>query len=189
MRWNFLRTPREAFWSLSERPGYLRLHLRPQMISKWENPSFVGRRQQHLSFAARAAIEFTPKNADEVAGLVLLQNSDFQFRFVYTRADGGTVIRLVKRSHGEEEVLAEKPVSAERLYLKIQAIEQEYSFYYATASEAWEPLLENADGRILSTDVAGGFVGAYIGAYASSNGQPGGNVADFDWFEYTGLTD
>ena len=51
LRWNFLRTPREAFWSLSERPGYLRLHLRPQMISKWENPSFVGRRQQHSSFA------------------------------------------------------------------------------------------------------------------------------------------
>jgi alpha-N-arabinofuranosidase len=189
LRWNFLRTPREAFWSLSERPGYLRLHLRPQMISKWENPSFVGRRQQHLSFAVRAAIEFTPKKADDVAGLVLLQNSDFQFRFVCTLADGGTVIRLVKRSHGEEEVLAEKPVSAERLYLKVEAIEQAYSFYYATASEAWEPLLENADGRILSTDVAGGFVGAYIGAYASSNGQPGGNVADFDWFEYTGLTD
>ena len=86
-------------------------------------------------------------------------------------------------------MLAEKPVSAERLYLKVDAIEQEYSFYYAAAAEAWEPLLENADGRILSTDVAGGFVGAYIGMYASSNGQPGGNVADFDWFEYAGVAD
>jgi xylan 1,4-beta-xylosidase len=188
-RWNFLRTPRGDFWSLSERPDYLRLRLRPQMISKWENPSFIGRRQQHLSFEARTVMEFAPQSADEVAGLVLLQNSDFQYRFVYTLAGGETVIRLVKRSQGEEEVLAERPVSAERLYLKVEAIGQDYSFYYATAAEAWEPLLENADGRILSTDVAGGFVGAYVGMYASSNGQPSENVADFDWFEYVGLID
>jgi alpha-N-arabinofuranosidase len=43
------------------------------------------------------------------------------------------------------------------------------------------------DGRILSTPFAGGFVGAYIGMYASSNGHPSDNVADFDWFEYVGL--
>ncbi len=28
--WNFLRTPREDFYSLTERPDYLRLQLRPQ---------------------------------------------------------------------------------------------------------------------------------------------------------------
>jgi alpha-N-arabinofuranosidase len=187
LQWNFLRTPREDFWSLAERPGHLRLHLRPQTISKWENPSFICRRQQHLSFAARAVMEFTPQSVNEEAGLVLLQNSDFQYRFVYALTDGGAVVRLVKRAAGEEEVLAEKPVSTEQLYMKAEAIEQEYSFYYATVAEAWVPLLENADGRILSTDVAGGFVGAYIGMYASSNGRPSKNVADFDWFEYAAL--
>ena len=39
---------------------------------------------------------------------------------------------------------------------------------------------------ILSTPVAGGFVGAYIAMYASSNGQPSANHVDFDWFEYQG---
>jgi xylan 1,4-beta-xylosidase len=39
----------------------------------------------------------------------------------------------------------------------------------------------------LSTPVAGGFVGAVIALYASSNGQVSPNVADFDWFEYVGL--
>jgi alpha-N-arabinofuranosidase len=187
-QWNFLRTPHEDFWSLTERPGYLRLHLRSQMISKWENPTFICRRQQHLSFAARTVMEFTPQSVNEEAGLVLLQNSDFQYRFVHALTDGGAVVRLVKRAAGEEEVLAEKPVSTEKLYMKVEAIEQEYSFYYATAAEVWVSLLENADGRILSTDVAGGFVGAYIGMYASSNGRPSKNVADFDWFEYAALS-
>jgi xylan 1,4-beta-xylosidase len=185
--WNMLRTPREDFWSLTKRPGHLRLRLRPQMISQWENPSFVGRRQQHLNFAARTALEFTPASQNEVAGIALLQNSDFQFRLVYALKAGKTVIRLVIRQEGQEAVLAQRPVSAERLYLKVEAVEQEYGFYYATTSEEWVPLAEKVDGRILSTDVAGGFVGTYIGMYASSNGKESDNIADFDWFEYAGF--
>ena len=60
----------------------------------------------------------------------------------------------------------------------------EYSFYYASTPETWIPVAESADGRVLSTQVAGGFVGAYIGLYASSNGKPGENIANFDYFEY-----
>jgi alpha-N-arabinofuranosidase len=48
---------------------------------------------------------------------------------------------------------------------------------------------ENVDGRILSTPIAGGFVGAYIGMYASSNSQPSDSVADFGWFEYAATPD
>jgi xylan 1,4-beta-xylosidase len=184
--WNILRTPRETFWSLTERPGYLRLHLRPERITDWVNPSFIGRRQQHLHFVARTVLEFTPESEHEVAGIVLLQNSEFQFRFVSTRKDGRTVIQLIKRSNKQEEILAEKPVATKRLYLKVEADEQNYRFDFATTAEAWQPLLENVDGRILSTEVAGGFVGAYIGMYASSNGQSTTNAADFDWFEYVG---
>ena len=47
-------------------------------------------------------------------------------------------------------------------------------------------IADKVDGRILSVMVAGGFVGTYIGLYASSNGQTSLNVADFDWFEYVG---
>jgi alpha-N-arabinofuranosidase len=43
------------------------------------------------------------------------------------------------------------------------------------------------DGRILSTNVAGGGASAFIGMYASSDGQSSENVADFDWFEYVRL--
>jgi alpha-N-arabinofuranosidase len=186
-QWNFLRTPHEDFWTLTERPGYLRLRLHPQMISKWENPSFIGRRQQHLHFVVCSVMEFVPRNTNEEGGLVLLQNSDFQYRFVSLLTEHMTVIRLIKRVSGEETVLAEKPVTAGRVYMKIEAREQEYTFSFATSMEAWEILYEQADGRILSTDIAGGFVGAYIGMYASSNGQPSKNVADFDWFEYTAL--
>ena len=185
--WNFLRTPRDDFWSLAERRGYLRLRLRPESLVDLANPSFVGRRQQHIDFAARMWLEFSPSNDHECAGLVLLQNSDFHFRFVLTRRGAETVVRLVKRERGVEETLAEQPFEAGRLGLKIEAYGQAYSFYAAAAPEAWRAVAESLDGRILSTTVAGGFVGTYIGMYASSNGLPSANHADYDWFEYIGL--
>lgn len=186
LHWNFLRTPRDDFWSLSERPGCLRLRLRPPRLSEAANPSFVGRRQQHIHFAARAALEFIPQNRHECAGLALVQNPDFHFLFVVTQTNA-TVVRLIQRARGEERVLAEQAVSAGRLYFKVEAHEQDYSFYVATAPEAWQLVAGKVDGRILSTPVAGGFVGAYIAMYASSNGQASTTMADFDWFEYIGL--
>jgi alpha-N-arabinofuranosidase len=128
---------------------------------------------------------FTPQEINECAGLVLLQNSDFQFRFVVTQnSNGGLVVRLIKRERGEESLLAEKTVGRSQYYLKIEAIGQAYSFYIAAEPDQWQLVAGAVDGRILSTPVAGGFVGAYIGMYASSNGAPSQNQADFDWFEY-----
>ena len=184
-QWNFLRTPREPFWSLSERPGFLRLKLRPQMLSERANPSFVGRRQQHINFSAQTAMEFTPADAAECAGLVLLQNNEFHFRFVVTLdAQGGQITRLVKRQAGIDTIVAEHPTSGAGHTMKVEAQGQDYSFYYAADGDNWQPVAEDVDGRILSTNIAGGFVGAYIGMYASSNGKTNENIADFNWFEY-----
>jgi alpha-N-arabinofuranosidase len=183
-QWNFLRTPRDDFYGLTERKSYLRLRLRPQHLAEKSNSSFVGRRQQHINFKAQTEFEFTPQ-VNECAGLVLIQNNDFHFRFVVTH-ENENIIRLIKRSHGQDETLATQTLPVGRYVLKVTAHEQSYSFYFSTNGQ-WLTLAENVDGRILSTPVAGGFVGAYIAMYASSNGQPSANHADFDWFEYTSL--
>jgi alpha-N-arabinofuranosidase len=184
--WNLLRTPREEAYSLTERTGYLRLKLRKQVITATEQASFVGRRQQHMNFAAATVMEFSPKQDKEEAGIVLYQNSKFNFRFVYTQDNGKKLVRLIKCSSGVQEVLAENEVSEEKLYLTVEAYGQDYRFYFGKTTAAENCLMKNVDGRILSTDVAGGFVGTYIGLYASSNGNDSSNHADFDWFEYKG---
>ena len=159
--------------------------MRPQQLKEPGNPSFVGRRQQHINFTAETELEFTPRSVHEDAGLVLIQNNDFHFRFVVT-FENAPVIKLIKRSHGQEEVLASQSVSAGYYILKVSARAQDYNFYFSTDG-LWHTLAYNVDGRILSTPVAGGFVGAYIAIYASSNGHPSTNHADFNWFEYREL--
>ncbi len=186
LQWNFLRSPSDEFANLSERPGYLRLRLRPQRISEQSNPSFVGRRQQHIHFTARTKLEFTPQSQNECAGLALIQNNNFHFLFVVTQGNN-PVVRLIKRAQGMEVILAEQPIQAGEIQVKVEAHEQAYNFYFSEQRDEWYAVAENVDGRILSTPVAGGFVGAYIAMYASSNGRPSSNYADFDWFEYLAL--
>ncbi|GAA4135229.1 glycoside hydrolase family 43 protein [Actinomadura keratinilytica] len=180
--WNMLRTPRERWWSLTDRPGHLRLRLRPHTLADLANPSFVGRRQQHMDFAAFAAMEFAPEREGEQAGIALVLNHDYHVVLAST-AHG---LRLVRREQGRDTVLAVHSSVPERLWLGFEAHGQEYRARFATRPGAWEPLGEPFDGRFLNTQTAGGFTGVYVGMFAS--GPEPGRFADFDWFEYSPLS-
>ena len=217
-KWNTIRTPKEQFWSLKEKLGFLRLKVSPTGMldvlnpppfgpfekykkeGNTESPSFIGRRQQHINFEACTKMEFNPQNEYETAGIALIQNDNHQFRLEYSIENGQKVIRLIKciakinldfqtatfSYENIESKLAYKVFSSEVVYLKVTARGQEYNFYYGSSPDAMELLAENIDGRILSPEVAGGFVGTYIGLFASSNGKASNNIADFDWFDYEG---
>lgn len=189
--WNFLRTPRHEFWSLHERPGFLRLKLQPHTLMETAAPSFVGKRLEKIDFTARTAMEFEPQTENEYAGLVVIQNDRYHFRILKTlrvshEVSRQFIIQLIGRQAGQDSVLAEEVVREGRLYIKVEAIGQDYNFYHADQADKWKPLARNVDGRILSTPVAGGFTGVYLGMYASSNGTVSINQADFDWFEVIG---
>ena len=185
--WNSLRTPLERFYSLTERPGYLRLYLRKETLGELVTPSFLGRRQQDQSYRVTAALEFSPNQEWEEAGLVAIQSDAFHYRLVICARDGVPAVKLVKRFGGAESTLACRAVPAGRVYLQILAVGQSLDFYFGSNLGDLRPLHLDADGRMLSTDCAGGFVGTYLGVYASSKGEPSSNVADFDWFSYEGL--
>lgn len=188
--WNFLRTPREAFWSLHEKPGSLRLKLGAGRLTQHVNARLIARRQQHISFAARAAMHFQPAAPNEWAGLALVQNDRFHFRLVCGQnSQGIAIICLIQCEDGQEttRVSHHLPDYTGTLYWKVEAHGQAYNFAYALTPEAWITLAAEVDGRVLSTPRAGGFTGAYIGMFVESEDQPSTSVADFDWFEYYGL--
>ncbi|EPR13811.1 glycoside hydrolase family 43 protein [Ruminiclostridium papyrosolvens] len=184
--WNFVRTPRENFYSLTDRPGHLRLKLRPVKITEQKNPGYIGRRQQHINFRAKTIMEFSPENKNEAAGILVIQNNNYHMRLECTRSGEKNIIRLVVCTDGKESIIAQKEITHKRIHMVVQACGQDYSFYFGDENQLIE-LAFNVDGRILSTDVAGGFIGTYVGMFASSNGYDSRNTADFDLFEYSGL--
>ena len=183
--WMALRNPQEGDCTLTERRGWLRLRAAEGRLDCLDAPvSFRCVRQRHMSFDAETKMEFTPKADGDCAGLAVFQNHKYHYLLVYAREDGANALKLLKRENGVTEVLASRGIDAPLLYLRISARGQDYGFHYAPEPGAYTALFEGADGRILSTDAAGGFVGTTVGLYAHGNGV---GAADFDWFEYRGV--
>ena len=71
-----LRGPAADTYSLTERPGDLRLRMLPRTLAELSSPAFVGRRQQHIDCTAEPALDVSPASPAEAAGLAVLQNPD-----------------------------------------------------------------------------------------------------------------
>ena len=176
MNWNFIRTPRESWYSLTEVRGRLVLTARDEPIGKQMQPSFVGRRQQHLNASASTAMYYKPDAPADKAGLVAFQNDDHYYLLAVTLADNGPIVQLEKEagSASDEPVIVASaplaPVGPGPIYLKIEARGDRYNFYYGTTPDEWILLKGDEDGKILSTKEAGGFVGTMFGMYAYSEG-------------------
>ncbi len=182
LRYRFLRTVKENWYSLSENKEALTIQLRKETISGSANPSFVGFAQPHLKGYAATAVKFWASAPNEKAGLTAMQNETHFYYLAQSVKEGKPVVELYKDS----TVIASKSISLKKgknLFLKIEANNGTYSFYYATQESKWQLLLAGADGKYLSTKGAGGFVGCLYAMYATSSGQDSGNKAVYDWFE------
>ncbi|MCL2031381.1 MAG: glycoside hydrolase family 43 protein [Oscillospiraceae bacterium] len=185
--WLHLRNPRESDYSLDERKGWLRLRAAEGCLGSLDAPvGYCCVRQRHMSFDAETRMEFTPRSDGDRAGLAVYQSHKYHYIFVYTREGGANRLQLLKRENGETAVLADRVMDTPPLWLKVSARGQDYGFRYAAEPGAYTALFEGADGRILCTDAAGGFVGTTVGLYARGSG---GCAADFDWFAYNGAGD
>ena len=171
--WNFLRTPREPWYSLNRKPGSLLIEPRPVELSSRGNPSLIARRQQHANFIATTRLTPSADPRAE-AGLVALQNESFYF-FLGVRFDRhGRGEIFLERSAGKQtsdrpEVIARAALTsqpADSIELRLRATGRIYSFSYRLAGAQWTGVGEDVDGSILSTDRAGGFVGSYLGMFA-----------------------
>jgi alpha-N-arabinofuranosidase len=172
MYWVTIRGPGTQWYHLDTPPGALTLHARSARFDPKSQPSFVGRRQQHRDFSASTSMTYVPAKDGDKAGIIAFQNDEYYYLLSLTRLNGQTMVQVEKHAGpGVDSVvaLAHVPINGRTpLFLKIQGQGGKYDFSYATQPGEWNVLLANADGTILSTKVASGFVGAMLGLYAYS---------------------
>jgi len=178
MVWNFRRNPDPATWSLSARPGWLRLVGSEATLDDAHLAAFVGRRQQHFRCRATTALDYSPAGAGE-AGLTVLMNERHHYEVFIAQVEGQRRVMVRRRIGSLAAVVAQEPVGEGVITLRIEAEPEWYRFLYAVGPQDFR-LLASGETRYLSTEVAGGFTGVYFGLYAH-----GASPADFDWFEYT----
>lgn len=164
--WMFARVPKQAWADVRSHAGKLSIQPLDEGLDTLRNPSFLARRQQHLAFGASTALAI-PAADDTEAGLAAFQNEKHWFAYTVQRTQDGVRLALRKRQGDATTTLATTtlPAKAKAITLKIEGDDGRYAFAYDIGS-GWQWLKQDVDGTVLSTDVAGGFIGATVGPYA-----------------------
>jgi xylan 1,4-beta-xylosidase len=165
--WMMMRNPVGKWWRLSG--GALHLDAQGVALGDMGNPSLWARRQQHLNATVTTKVRFNPPGDGAEAGLVAMQNDEHWYFLAVGLDHGKRVVRLRRRDNSDAagEVLATAALpSASPIELRIAARGAAYDFSWSADGKRWHSLLRNADGTVLSTKKAGGFVGAVFGLYA-----------------------
>ncbi|MBS7458565.1 glycoside hydrolase family 43 protein [Coralloluteibacterium stylophorae] len=165
--WSYVRVPKRPWADLGVRPGELAIHPLDEGLDTLRNPSFLARRQQHLAFEASTALT-VPETTDVEAGIAAYQNETHWVALAARRTPDGIELTLTRRSGATTTTVARTTLPAETrsLRLRIAGDGGDYGFGYAVGEGGWLWLRQGVDGTVLSTKVAGGFVGTTLGPYA-----------------------
>jgi alpha-N-arabinofuranosidase len=181
--WNFLRNPHDEDWSLSERPGWLRLHGSAVGLDELGSPAFVGRRQQHFDCEVSTLLDFNPQEDHEEAGLTVRMNEQNHYEIAIACLEGERCVFVRRRMAGLSVVVARDKIGPGPIKLNIKADRGMYYLSYTAQDQ--EPIrLAEGETRYLSSEIAGGYTGVYFALYATGNGKLSTTPAYFDWFDY-----
>ena len=194
LAFQWLRSPYpDELFSLTARPGYLRLYGRESIGSPFRQ-SLVARRQQAHCYSAATAIEFEPEHYQQTAGLVCYYNSA-KFHYLYVSHDEtlGKHLRVMSCVPDSPQTDSFTPPNAlppgTRLELRAEVDHERllFAFRVEGRDSAWQWLPQVFDASILSDEAtapgAPNFTGAFVGV-ACQDTAGTARPADFDWFEY-----
>ena len=188
----WLRTPwPNELFSLSARPGYLRMFGRESLGSLFRQ-SLVARRQQAFCYTASTLVDFEPQDFQQLAGLICYYNGS-KFHYLYITLDEtiGRHIRVMSAFPDQIQSDAfthPAPIPSNTpVELRVDVDFERLRFAYRFNEQPWIWLPEIFDASILSDEATApgqpNFTGAFVGMCcqdSSGHGRP----ADFDFFTY-----
>ncbi|HVT73743.1 MAG TPA: glycoside hydrolase family 43 protein [Lacunisphaera sp.] len=165
--WIMLRAPKETWWSVAG--GKLSLQPRVDQLAGHGNPSFLGQRLKHARYVVTTELA-PPATAGTSAGLVAFQSESHYYYLGVRRTAGGLSAFVECRRGKEAEILGTALLpEAPSVALRITGDDAKLSFAYATQPGDWRAAVADADAGVLTTRVAGGFVGAIVGLHARTD--------------------
>ena len=194
----WLRTPvPQRIFSLTERPGFLRLFGR-ESIGSWFEQALVARRQEHHRFRVETVVDFDPDTYQQAAGLTHYYNRHkFHALAVTLHETLGRVVTIFSCPgdfpHGRMIFPAGSGISVPEgpvhLAMEIQDNDLQFSWRPQGANE-WQEIGPKLDAGVISDEGGrgehGSFTGAFAGVFAfDTSGR--GRAADFDRFSYEAL--
>ncbi len=192
LAFQWLRSPwPEELFSLSARPGWLRLFGRESLGSHFRQ-SLVARRQQAWWYSAETVMHFEPAHYQQAAGLVCYYGAA-KFHYLHVTHDEalGRCIQVMSALPDQAQAdafTAPVAIGDGPVALRVEVDEERLRFAWKHEADTnWTWLREIFDASILSDEAAApgtaNFTGAFVGM-ACQDTSGAGRPADFQFFRY-----
>ncbi len=187
LEWNFRRVPSENTYSLSARKNFMRLMLQPETIQKRGRCSLLGIRQKESDFEYAVSMDFTPVNHLEEAGISHFQKDDNYINYTLLRENDTHVLQLTVKERDETvRILAKTILEDYQGNINLKLVSKQNKIHYLYSLDGGSTYTAFIQTEALSL-LSNGYTGAYLGLYASSNGNASDGFADFDRVYYKGF--
>ena len=183
--WTQVRTGDPDFAVVDPVAGTVSLRPSPAPLTDATTPAFLGVRQRHPVAAFRATLDPSLLDAGTPgtrAGLAVRQSEASHLQLLVASGEQSTAV-VVRTDGGITVELASAAVPNGPVTLEIDAHLPDYRLWVETGGTRL--LLASVDGRFLSSQVAGGFLGVWLGVIATS-GSP--RPVEFTEIGYGGAT-
>jgi xylan 1,4-beta-xylosidase len=163
--WSFLRGFERSWLTVENDKLYLQAA--ENDLSSLEQTAFLAHRQQHARFSASTSLTLPAESAIS-GGITAFQNSGFYYYFAVQKLKDNYRLFVQQVNKGESNLIADTVINGQAgqpIILSINGDQGTISFSYVLANTSAVALAQNADAKLLSTEVAGGFVGAMIGLH------------------------
>ena len=188
----WLRSPfPDELFTLTARPGFLRLYGRETIGSHFRQ-SLVARRLQAHCASVATIVDFEPEHFQQAAGLVCYYNAA-KYHYLHVSHDDalGKHVRVMSALPDQVEsdvFTAPVAISAgQAVELRAEIDFERLYFAYRVGDGDWQWIPQQFDASILSDEAsapgAPNFTGAFVGM-ACQDLAGTARAADFDWFEY-----
>ena len=182
-----LRTPATDRYSLTERPGWLRL-IGGQSPWSFYEQSIFARRQTDFCFKAETKIDFEPDYFQQYAGMTYRYDEETQYLLQVTYSETrGKILQLNTIMPNSFEQGMEIALKPGPVWMRLDVNYNKGQFSWSQDGETFHVIRPICDTAKLSDEYMGmGFTGAFVGMFCVDT-EFYKKAADFEYFDYTGL--
>jgi len=186
LQWQWQANESKAWYSLTTRPGWLRLNAAPvpgKAANLWLAPNVVAQKFPAPEFAVTTKLDFTALADGEEAGIIIL-GLDYSSLAVERTQGGFQLVKAVCKDAPSENPEAQEqtaPCRGDSVWLRVTVgLGAQCQFSYSPDDKNFTALGKPFTARV------GKWIGAKVGLFCASvkPGNPSGH-ADFDCFRFS----
>lgn len=179
LQWQWNHNPDHSKWSLTERPGYMRL--RASLATDLKNArNTLTQRVQGPSSYATVEMDVSGLQDGNIAGFGVFQ---FPYAYVAVKQEGGTR-KLVMCNDGKIVETAIEHFVDDKLWIRARVMDKDFTarFYYSTNGNDFCPI-----GDVLKMGLGLAWTGNRFALFNFSEKDTGvDGYVDFNWFRFIG---